>query len=198
MNTTDLSFNIPENPGITWEFIDVFNQATTNMQLTLNLPKTWITLMKLSTKIKNLHQFLSVFFFPKSGLKVWGVTYPPVHTTCTWVLNQFGRLHKCIESHFFLTWFIKRDSWLENSRRRWALSCWDLSCLSSYCLEKIKTQYQLQVLLYVNGSRKGWVIVPFIFNNAASTLWLQWSLTLYVDIGKVETSINIIPILLGL
>lgn len=34
----------------------------------------------------------------------------------------------------FLTWFIKRDSWFENSRRRWARSCWALSCFSSYCL----------------------------------------------------------------
>lgn len=124
------------------------------MQLTLNLPETWIILMKLSTKIKNLHYFLSVFF-SKSGLKVGGVTYPPMHTAYTWVLNQFGRLNKCVESHFFLTWFIKRDSWLENSRRRWALSCWDLSCLSSYCLEKIKTQNQLQVLFYADGSRQG-------------------------------------------
>lgn len=35
---------------------------------------------------------------------------------------------------YFLTWFINRDSWFENSRRRWARSCWALSCFSSYCL----------------------------------------------------------------
>ena len=44
-----------------------------------------------------------------------------------------------VTSYNLLTWFIKRDSWLENSNLRWALSCWALSCFSSYCLlNKIK------------------------------------------------------------
>ena len=42
----------------------------------------------------------------------------------------------------------------------------------------------------VPGKEQGWVIILFIFNNAASTVWLQWSLTLYVAIGRVENLNN--------